>query len=82
MVIVGGFNLHWDRQDKSGVKQYFNIISSANLTQHVDSPTHIYGLILDHVLSVSDENLVSNCTVDKSFISDRVRSNITVSFSM
>ena len=57
--IVRDFNVHWDRQDKSDVKQYYNIISSANLTQHVDSPTHTYGHTLDHVLSVSDDNLVS-----------------------
>ncbi|XP_072025269.1 uncharacterized protein [Amphiura filiformis] len=73
MLLVGDFNVHWDRPDKSDVIQFSNIITSANLMQHVDRPTHTYGHILDHVFTVSDDNLVLNCTVDESFIADRVK---------
>ena len=51
LLLVGDMNAHWDRQVKFDVKQYVGIISSANLMQHVNLPTHRSGHILDHVLS-------------------------------
>ena len=61
------FNVHWNAQHKSDVKQFSRIISSADLTQHVNKPTHTHGNILDHVFSLSDDNLVSNCYVDENY---------------
>ena len=51
-------NVHWDRQDKPDVKQFAGIISSANLVQHVNLPTHRFGYILDHVLSYKDDLII------------------------
>ena len=50
-------NIHWDRQEKSEVRQYASIISSVNLVQHINVPTHRSGNILDHVLACQDSDL-------------------------
>ena len=70
LLLVGDFNIHWNEQHKPDVKQFSSITSSVNLNQHVDAPTHRSGNILDHVFSIHDDQLVTNCTVDEKFLSD------------
>ena len=48
-VIVGDFNIHFDDTRKS--EPLRTLLESYNLTQHVQSPTHQTGHILDLVMS-------------------------------
>ena len=57
LLVAGDMNIHWDRQEKSEVRQYASIISSVNLVQHINVPTHRSGHILDHVLACQDSDL-------------------------
>ena len=67
------FNVHVDNEAKS--KPLRNLLESFNLIQHVLSPTHHSGHILDLVASSSDNNLISSVTV----IPDHHRIEIAVS---
>ena len=63
LLLVGDFNVHWNKPEKLDVKEYANTLSSANLQQHIDTATHVSGNILDHVICSCDENFVQDCKV-------------------
>ncbi|XP_072028462.1 uncharacterized protein [Amphiura filiformis] len=63
LLLAGDFNVYWDEQDRSDVKQYSSIIASASLHQYVTVPTHRSGHILDHVLCCPDENFIQDFSV-------------------
>ena len=60
-VIVGDFNVHFDDTLKSETLR--PLLESYNLTQHVHSPTHHTGHILDLVVSQTDDNFITSVTV-------------------
>ena len=63
-VIVGDFNVHFYDTLKS--EPLCTLLESYNLTQHVHSPTHQTGHILDlvdDVVSQTDDNFISSVTV-------------------
>ncbi|XP_072017730.1 uncharacterized protein [Amphiura filiformis] len=68
LLLAGDMNVHWDEQQKPDVRQYINIISSANLVQHINLPTHRSGHILDHVLTYKDDNLFVDYEVHENII--------------
>ena len=35
LLLVGDFNVHWNKPEKPDVKEYANTLSSANLQQHI-----------------------------------------------
>ena len=70
-IIAGDFNVHVDKESKS--EPLSNVLESFNLTQHVLSPTHHSGHILDLVVSSSDNNLISSITVIPNSVSDHHR---------
>jgi len=53
MVVLGDFNLHVD-SDSSQTAQFLDILSSFNLRQNVDFPTHIHGHTLDLIITSHD----------------------------
>ena len=63
LLLVGDFNVHWNKPEKLDVKEYTNTLSSANLQQQIDTATHVSGNILDHVICSCDENFVQDCKV-------------------
>ena len=70
-VIVGDFNVHCDDTLKS--EPLRTLLESYNLTQHVHSPTHQTGHILDLVVSQTDDNFITSITVHPDFLSDHHR---------
>ena len=60
-VIVGDFNVRFDDTLKS--EPLRTLLESYNLTQHVHSPTHKTGHILDLVVSQTDDNFITSVTV-------------------
>ena len=78
-IIAGDFNVHFDNEAKS--EPLRNLLESFNLTQHVLSPTHNSGHILDLVVSSSDNSLISSVTVIPDSVSDHHRIEFAVSTS-
>ena len=70
-VIVGDFNVHFDDTLKS--EPLRTLLESYNLTQHVHSPTHQTGHILDLVVSQTDDNFITSVTVHPDSLSDHHR---------
>ena len=56
-VITGDFNIHVDDPSDSHARQFSEILSSLNLTQHVTFPTHSLGHTLDLAITASDSTL-------------------------
>lgn len=68
-VIVGDFNIHWDCKVKRNVINFSEILSMFGFLQHVDSPTHEHGHIIDLVITHENDSVVSNVTTS-TLISD------------
>ena len=56
-IIKGDFNIHLDNPTDTITSQFLSVLSSFNLTQHVDFPTHDKNHILDLVITSSDSSL-------------------------
>jgi len=56
-IITGDFNIHLDNQSDHATSQFFSLLSSFNLTQHVNFPTRNQNHILDLVITSSDSLL-------------------------
>ena len=50
-VIIGDFNLHFDKPNETYVKKCLELFDIRNLTQHVLEPTHKAGHILDWIVT-------------------------------
>ena len=70
LLILGDFNFHLDKLYDCCTKQFLDMLSLFNLTQHVSGPTHNLGSTLDLVITRSNEDLLSNINVCNPFISD------------
>ena len=66
---MGDLNVHLENPDDIHAKQFTELLTSFGLTQHVDSPTHNKGGILDLLITRSD-CAVENLRVDPPIISD------------
>ena len=60
MLLVGNFNIHWDRKDKEETIYIMELFEAFNLHQHVAEATHIGGHLIDIVISNSLDNLISS----------------------
>lgn len=71
LLISGDFNFHLDCHTDSDADKFLDLLETLGLIQHVTTPTHSSGHILDHVVtrSCSDLFLQTPCTTI--FISDR-----------
>ena len=56
-LITGDFNIHLDNPTDYYASQFLSLLSSFNLTQHVNFPTHNKNHILDLVITSSDSSL-------------------------
>ena len=63
-VYLGNFNFHLDDTGNSNALKFSNLFYSLNFTQHVLTPTHRSGHILDNIITHRDDTLVSNVHVD------------------
>ena len=57
LLIVGDFNLHLDKPDAKA-PHFMDILTCYNLVQHIVSPTHIKGHILDLIITRAEEDIV------------------------
>ena len=67
-LICGDFNIHVDTSSNDSIK-FQNCLESCNITQNVQTATHLHGHILDLVLTSTDASSFSNVRVAE-FISD------------
>ena len=56
-IITGDFNIHLDNPSDHATSQFLSVLSSFNLTQHVNFPTHSKNHILDLVITSADSSL-------------------------
>ena len=56
-IITGDFNIHLDNLSDHTTSQFLSLLSSFNLTQHVNFPIHNQNHILDLVITSSDSSL-------------------------
>ena len=59
ILIYGDFNIHVDTSSNNSIK-FQNCLESCNITQNVPTATHLYGHILDLVLTPTDASVISN----------------------
>ncbi len=57
-LITGDFNIHVDDPSDSFASEFLTLLSSTNLTQHVNFPTHYQNHTLDLVITSSLSNLL------------------------
>ncbi|KAK6194931.1 hypothetical protein SNE40_000461 [Patella caerulea] len=70
ILIVGDFNIHFDKQHDSNTTRFIDILNINSLTQHVKTATHAKGHIIDLVLTRDSEISFRNLTVIDDVISD------------
>ena len=68
--IYGDFNVHLDVSDDADTIAFADLLGSLCLTQHVKSPTHVMGHILDLIISCSSDNIIKGTPSPDSFLSD------------
>ena len=69
-IITGDFNIHLDNPTDHLTSQFLSLLSSFNLTQHVNFPTHNKNHILDLVITSSDCSLAPSLSSSHSSPSD------------
>jgi len=82
LLIVGDFNFHMDDLIDVNAIRFGRLLEAFDLQQHVKAPTHLYGHILDLVITRSAAvPLVSNFSVAELPISDHkaITFNLTLS---
>jgi exonuclease III len=65
LLIVGDFNFHFNKPNQPNVKKFHDILDMFQLTQHINTPTHKAGNILDLVITRENSNLLKSCVVDE-----------------
>ena len=66
----GDFNVHLDVSDNADTIAFADLLESLCLTQHVKSPTHVMGHILDLIITRSSDNIIKGTPSPDSFLSD------------
>ena len=82
LLIVGDFNFHMDDLMDGNAIRFSRLLETFDLKQYVKAPTHLYGHILDLVITRSAaDSLVSNFRVAEQPISDHkaITFNLTLS---
>ena len=54
---LGDFNIPWDSHGQSERIEFASVLSSMDLRQHIENPTHSKGHIMDDVITRSESNL-------------------------
>ena len=67
IIITGDFNIWVDLPDLSKPKQFLDLLSSFNLTQHIHEPTHRSLHTLDLLITRDCEDTVSDVSVEPGF---------------
>lgn len=70
LILLGDFNVHWEKPAKSDVIRFSNATNSSRFVQHVSGPTHKDGHTLDLVFTRTDETLLKDCHTEDKLMSD------------
>ena len=81
LLIVGDFNFHLDDSNNTDATKLHNLLKSFNLKQHVATPTHSRGHILDLIITRSEDDLVDGIVVRDPTLSDRFAVHCTLKLS-
>ena len=65
-IITGDFNIHGDDLIDTQTIQFFYLLASCNLTQHIKIPTHKYGQTLNLIITLA--NTTINPVITSSYI--------------
>ena len=79
LLITGDFNLHVDNNLDKSLQDFLALIDSFNLKQHVCSPTHRAGHILDLLITRDDGQLVTSVSIHDAAFSDHFVVNCALS---
>ena len=80
LLIVGDYNIHWDRVQTPTTKRLVDLLDSTNLVQHVSEPTHRDGHIIDLVVTRQDDSIVQATSV-LSMLSDHMAIHVHLNVS-
>ena len=69
LLIVGDFNIHWDKPDHRDTRLLRDTLESQGFKQHVSSPTHQEGHTIDLVITRTSDTVLGGVQVT-SLISD------------
>ena len=72
LIISGDFNIHVDNLTDSHSAQFNNLLTSFDLTQHLNVPTHHLGHTLDLLITRSECKSISSVSCNDSFLSDHL----------
>ena len=62
-LLAGDFNVHMDNAFDDSAKKLKSLLQNFGLKQHVDSPTHSGGHILDLIISKQNTQLIQSMSV-------------------
>ena len=79
LLITGDLNLHVDNNLDKSARDFLALIDSFNLKQHVCSPTHTAGHILDLLITRDDDQLVTSVSIHDAAFSDHFVVNCALS---
>jgi len=70
LLLSGDFNFHVDDAGNLNAMKFLDLITSADLRQHVNGATHRLGHTLDLLITRSDDKLISRVRTLPEFLSD------------
>ena len=70
LLILGDFNFHYDNLLSPDRGKLSDLLESMNLVQHVTSPTHEKGHILDLIITRASDNFVQDLLLKNDLMSD------------
>ena len=70
LLLSGDFNFHVDDTRNLNAMKFLDLITSADLRQHVNGPTHHLGHTLDLLITRSDDKLISQARTLPELVSD------------
>ena len=69
-IICGDFNFHFDDTTSGDSCNFIDLLESGNMIQHVSTPTHRKGHILDLIITRNDETFIQDLRVLDDVYSD------------
>ena len=79
LLITGDLNLHVDNNLDKSSQDFIALIESFNFKQHICSPTHRAGHILDLLMARDDDQLVTSVSIHDAAFSDHFVVNCALS---
>ena len=70
LLLSGDFNFHFDDASNLNAMKFLDLITSADLRQHINGPTHHLGHTLDLLITRSDDKLISQVRTLPELLSD------------